>query len=182
MTQARVASSNSRAECLRRSSLGMTRSSPTRIGSDRGATASRHLNMDRCDIFFSATSGTEVPLCETLARFVGLPRLTTSLVEHQAFTGELDRCSLVQVSSLARWSAASFAACSATCLCGLGVHIITSLTSGELQRLSFNNLRELLDFEHQRYPGLSHLLSSPIFRLGVSYRERSVLPGIYPTG
>ena len=54
-------------------------------------------------------------------------------------------------------------------LCGMGIH---SLRLGsELQRLGLNHLRELLEIAHQRFLGLSHLLSSSIVRLGLFYRE-----------
>ena len=127
--------------------------------------------MDRCDKSLSCTtSGTEVPLRETLARFVGWPRLSAGLFEHQALASStgVPWCGL---SSLAPWSAASVAALLRH-RCGLGVHSLR--LGGELQRLGFNHLRELLDSVHQRFLGLSHLLSNSIVRLRLCYRERSV--------
>ena len=45
----------------------------------------------------------------------------------------------------------------------------------QLEPLSCNLLRELVDLAHQRFLGLSHLMNSPIVRLGQSFRARPFL-------
>lgn len=53
---------------------------------------------------------------------------------------------------------------------GLSVHRSTLVD--HLEPLSYNLLCELIDLAHQRFLGLSHLLSNPIVRLGQSFRAR----------
>ena len=113
----------------------------------------------------SATSGTDVPLRETSARFVDWPRLSMHLVEHQALArstgvpwcghlrlplgappGSRPAPSLVRIGRPSRPTSAAI-----------------------------SELRDLLDLAYQRFLGPSHLLNNCIVRLRLSYGERSVL-------